>query len=51
MIWIRYVLPAALVVAGFVVLFLYLFQLSRKEASLRRRITDLQATVEEHWKK
>lgn len=36
---------------GFVVLFLYMFQISRKEQALRRRITELQATVEEHWKK
>jgi hypothetical protein len=36
---------------GIGLLFVYVFQISRRELSLRRRIAGLQATVEEHWKK
>jgi hypothetical protein len=36
---------------GIGVLFAYVFQISRREQTLRRRMADLQATVEEHWKK
>jgi CcmD family protein len=36
---------------AFLLLFGYLFQIGRRESTLRRRIGDLQATVEEHWKK
>jgi CcmD family protein len=36
---------------GIGLLFVYIFQISRREQSLRRRIENLQATVEEHWKK
>ena len=36
---------------AFLVLFGYLFQISRRESTLRHRISDLQSTVDEHWKK
>lgn len=36
---------------GWGLIFLYLFNLSRRELSLRRRISDLQARVEERWKR
>ena len=36
---------------GWALIFLYLFQLSRRESTLRRKIADLQARVEEHWKR
>jgi hypothetical protein len=36
---------------GIGLLFVYIFQISRREQSLRRRIAGLEATVEEHWRK
>lgn len=36
---------------GIGLLFTYVFQISRRERTLRRRMADLQATVEEHWRK
>jgi CcmD family protein len=36
---------------GWALIFLYLFQIGRREASLRRKIADLQAIVEERWKR
>jgi hypothetical protein len=36
---------------GWALIFIYLFQLSRREVNLRRKIADLQARVEEHWKR
>ncbi len=36
---------------GWGIIFLYLFQISRREMTLRRKIADLQAMVEERWKK
>jgi hypothetical protein len=36
---------------GWALIFIYLFQLSRREVTLRRKIADLQARVEEHWKR
>jgi CcmD family protein len=36
---------------GIGLLFVYIFQISRREQSLRRRIADLQALVDDRWKK
>jgi CcmD family protein len=36
---------------AFLLLFGYLFQIGRRESDLRHRISNLQATVEERWKK
>ena len=36
---------------GWAIIFIYLFQISRREMTLRRKIADLQAIVEERWKK
>jgi hypothetical protein len=36
---------------GWGIIFVYLFQISRREMTLRRKIADLQAIVEERWKK
>jgi len=36
--------------AGWLVIFAYLFQLSRKEGALRKNIGALQETIEERWK-
>jgi hypothetical protein len=36
---------------GWGIIFVYLFQMSRREVSLRRKIADLQARVEERWKR
>ncbi|HUI57170.1 MAG TPA: CcmD family protein [Bryobacteraceae bacterium] len=36
---------------GWLVIFGYLFQISRKEHSLRKRIADLQEMIEDRWKK
>ena len=36
---------------GIGLLFVYIFQISRREQALRRRISALQDTVDEHWKK
>jgi len=36
---------------GWALIFGYLFQISRRELALRRKIADLQAIVEEQWKK
>jgi hypothetical protein len=36
---------------GWALIFIYLFQLSRREVTLRRKIADLQARVEENWKR
>jgi len=46
LIWLFYAYGIA-----FFLLFAYLVQIGRRESTLRRRISDLQATVEEHWKK
>ena len=36
---------------GWAIIFLYLFQISRRELQLRRKIADLQERVEERWKR
>jgi hypothetical protein len=36
---------------GWALIFLYLFQISRREVGLRRKIADLQSRVEERWKR
>jgi hypothetical protein len=36
---------------GWAIIFVYLFQISRREMALRRKIAELQAIVEERWKK
>ena len=36
---------------GWFLIFTYLFQIGRRESTLRRKIADLQARVEEHWKR
>lgn len=36
---------------GWAIIFIYLFQISRREMTLRRKIADLQAIVEERWRK
>jgi hypothetical protein len=36
---------------GWGIIFVYLFQISRRELALRRKIADMQAIVEERWKK
>lgn len=36
--------------AGWLLVFLYLFWISRREATLRRRVADLQVRIEERWK-
>lgn len=35
---------------GWGIIFVYLFQISRREVTLRRKIADLQERVEERWK-
>ncbi len=35
---------------GWAIIFVYLFQIGRREATLRRKIAELQAIVEERWK-
>ena len=37
--------------AGFLLIFGYLFWIAQKERSLRKKILDLQETVEARWKK
>ena len=36
---------------GWGIIFFYLFQISRREVALRRKIADLQERVEERWKR
>lgn len=36
---------------GWAIIFVYLFGISRRELTLRRKIADLQARVEERWKR
>ncbi len=36
---------------GWGIIFVYLFQIGRREQTLRRKIADLTAIVEERWKK
>lgn len=36
---------------GWLVIFAYLFQISRKEKKLRQRIAELQEIIEERWRK
>jgi CcmD family protein len=36
---------------GWTIIFLYLFQIGRRESALRRKVADLQAMMEEKWKK
>ena len=35
--------------AGWLFIFLYLFWISRRERTLRRRVADLQARIDERW--
>ena len=37
--------------AGWLIIFGYLFLIAQKEKSLRRKISELQETIEERWKK
>ena len=37
--------------AGFLLIFGYLFWIAQKERSLRKKILELQETVEDRWKK
>jgi CcmD family protein len=37
-------------VAGWLLIFVYLFSLSQKERSLRRKVAELQEAMEERWK-
>ena len=36
---------------GWLLIFLYLFQLGRREHNLRQKVSELQTLVEERWKK
>jgi CcmD family protein len=36
---------------GWGLILIYLYNISRKESSLRRKISDLQETIEARWKK
>ena len=36
--------------AGWLLIFAYLFHIGRKERTLRRKIAELQETMEERWK-
>lgn len=36
--------------AGWLLIFGYLFSISRKEHSLRRKVSELQEAIEERWK-
>jgi hypothetical protein len=36
--------------AGWLLMFAFLFRISQKERILRRRISELQQTIEERWK-
>jgi CcmD family protein len=36
---------------GWTLIFVYLFQIGRREGALRRKVGDLQAMMEEKWKK
>jgi len=36
--------------AGWLLIFAYLFSISRKERSLRRKVAELQEAMEERWK-
>ena len=36
---------------GWTLIFVYLIQIGRRESTLRRKVTDLQALMDEKWKK
>ena len=36
---------------GWTLIFVYLIQIGRREGTLRRKVADLQAMMEEKWKK